>query len=171
MKRRRVAIGGMALIEDLPRLGDVLDNTNWIQRGWTFQEHMFLKRSLIFLEDRVVVQCKRRWVDESIDFDYCGRRLHHAKSLERSSLPTTELSSSYGVSFDYPLFVECFCRLELTYNSNTLDACKGTIAWPEKNGVQFFWATTIECGSGGLDFEAQDLERRPDYPSWSWLGW
>jgi hypothetical protein len=163
--QKRVPIGSMGLIEALPPLGVELEKTRWTQRGWTFQEHIFSKRCLIFLENRVVFQCNRGWIDESIDFDYCGRRLSEAKASTRLSLPA-EKDEFYFLDF-----VECFCKLELTYDSDTLNACKGTMAWFERNGTRFFWATPTNNMLGGLDFEAEGLKRRVDYPTWSWLGW
>jgi len=168
MSQHRVSFGSMALIEPLPPLGTELENARWTQRGWTFQEHIFSRRCLIFLENRVVFQCNDGWTDESIDFDYRGRGLRHAKASTRMSLPAL---SPRGENFSFLPFVECFCKLELTYDSDALNACRGVIAWLEQNDTEFFWATPTNRMLAGLDFGTEALERRPDYPSWSWLGW
>ena len=165
MSQHRVSIGNIALMEALPPLGAELKNARWTQRGWTFQEQIFSRRCLFFLENRVVFQCKDGWIDESIDCDYSGRILKQAITLTRMSLPASR------DEFDFLCFVECFCRLELTYDSDTLKACTGVIAWLEQKGTQFFWATPTDRILDGLDFETKGLERRPGYPSWSWLGW
>ena len=165
LSQHRVSIGKIALIEALPPLGAELENSRWSQRGWTFQEHIFSRRCLFFLQSRVVFQCHGGWIDESIDCDYSGLILEQAIILTRMSLP----ASKYR--FDFLCFVECFCRLELTYDSDTLKACSGVIAWLEQKGTQFFWATPTHRIVDGLDFETKGLERRPGYPSWSWLGW
>ncbi|KAI4947623.1 hypothetical protein J4E91_006443 [Alternaria rosae] len=165
MSQQRMSIRGTALIEALTPPGAALENARWTQRGWTFQEHIFSRRCLIFLNDRVVFQCNRGWNDESINFDYSGRRIRKAKASIRMSLPASR------DNFDFLSFVECFCKLELTYDSDALNACRGVIAWLEQNGTQFFWATPISRMLDGLDFESEGLERRPDYPSWCWLGW
>lgn len=163
--QHRVSIGSMALVEALPPPGAELENARWTQRGWTFQEHIFSRRCLIFLDSRVVFQCNRGWIDESITFDYSGQRLRHTKASIRMTLPAN------ADKFDFLSFVECFCKLELTYDSDTLNACRGVIAWLEQNGAQFFWATPTNHMLDGVDFETGGLERRPEYPSWSWLGW
>jgi hypothetical protein len=165
MSQKRVPIGNMGLIEALPPLGAELENTRWTQRGWTSQEHIFSRRCLIFLENRVIFQRNRGWIDESIEFDYCGwQGVDEAKASTRLSLPADR------DEFEFLRFVECFCKLELTYDSDTLNSCKGTIAWLEKNGTRFFWATPTSNMLDGLDFEAGGLKRRLDYSSWAWLG-
>jgi len=168
MAQHRVSFGSMALIEPLPPLGSDLENARWTQRGWTFQEHIFSKRCLIFLENRVVFQCSNGWNDESIDLDYQGKGFRHVQASTRMSLAALPVR---GSSFDFLSFVECFCQLELTYDSDALNACRGVIAWLEQDDMQFFWATPTNRMLAGLDFGTEALERRLDYPSWSWLGW
>ncbi|KAK3612767.1 hypothetical protein LTR56_028250, partial [Elasticomyces elasticus] len=165
VSQRNVELGSLGLVEALRPFGLDLELARWTQRGWTFQEHIFSRRCLIFLENRVVFQCNRGWIDESIDFDYGGRRLSRAKASTMLSLPASE------DGFYCSDFVECFCKLELTYDSDTLNACKDTVSWLEQNGTEFFWGTPTNDLIGGLDFGAERLERRDQYPSWSWLGW
>ena len=59
-KQRTECVQGMILANELPQLEDVIKQSYWNTRGWTFQEKQLCKKHLIFCCTHVLVPTQRR---------------------------------------------------------------------------------------------------------------
>lgn len=57
--QRTECVQGMILANELPQLKDILKQSYWNTRGWTYQEKELCKRSLVFCRTHVFFQCNR----------------------------------------------------------------------------------------------------------------
>ena len=49
---------GLPMISAIASMGDLLDDSTWITRGWTFQEYLLSKRLLIFTQRLAFFKCR-----------------------------------------------------------------------------------------------------------------
>jgi hypothetical protein len=53
-KQAKAQFEQISLLEGLPPFAVELHQSNWTHRAWKFQEHLFSKRCLIFLQNRIL---------------------------------------------------------------------------------------------------------------------
>ncbi|KAF2111808.1 heterokaryon incompatibility protein-domain-containing protein [Lophiotrema nucula] len=174
--QQRARVGYYSLIEALPSVTPEFQAAPWSHRGWTSQEHLFSSRCLLFLENRILYQNLAKWLDESIDFSYTKKYRYRFEHLPRLALFNDfgdDGFSAYDATLDtFYNFVESYFALQLTHAEDILNACQGTMAWFGRAcGYQFLWATPTNDLHQGLTFRVSNQQRRPGFPSWSWLGW
>jgi hypothetical protein len=68
--------------------------------------------------------------------------------------------------------VETYFRLDLTYDSDIINACQGTLnSFTANNNLLFYWAMPTFDLVFSLTFLVENCVRREGMPSWSWVGW
>jgi len=150
--------------------------TTWNTRAWTFQERLMSKRSLIFVDSRVVFQCRKATWSEEMDYE----AQHPTWNLDM-------VGSPFALFKENPLrryssFVELYSSRRLTHLSDKLAAfsgmeatLRGPLAASFHYGLPdsyFDWALLWELKpkerSKGYEV---DRKHREIFPSWSWSGW
>ncbi|KAG5763050.1 hypothetical protein H9Q72_008843 [Fusarium xylarioides] len=147
---------------------DTLQFSTWNTRGWTFQERLLSRRSLIFTNKQVYwccdafarsysFGCYDEWDDNAAKF-----------SLE---------------SFD--TYITQFSERKFTYPSDVLPAFLGIIRrFEHLNNEKIHWGLNASTFDQALTWKygqsrrvetytyvSGGLTRSVPYPSWSWLGW
>lgn len=171
---------------------DVITQSAWMKRGWTFQEACFSRRRLFFTPEQVTFECAKMTAQEVL------------KMPLRYGTPGCTLKPLFGLHLSnvsgeetrpFSYFIEEYSRRMLTYESDALSAFSGILHALEqgKQRLYHLWAIEIKlcvgstCRTTGRQShctcppamsllwdhkQGYDLSyRRHDYPSWSWLGW
>lgn len=143
--------------------------SKWSSRGWTLQEEILSRRRLFFTNAGIQIVCSyssHSMVNEDI-FD---------KSwwLRFDTSERSILEKSRGI-------LQAYTARELTYASDALNAIVGVFnafhkqqsSWNHIWGVPYFTEERYRDSDVvmAIDWLGHDLERRPEYPSWSPLGW
>jgi Heterokaryon incompatibility protein (HET) len=121
----------------------ILSQAKWATRGWTYQEHMLSRRSLIFTNSEILFHCGTetyREYSSSIWREVSFLNWGDSDSIgDQSSIATTYLRHMVGMpeegtlykreSFlsDYERCVMEYSRRELSYDSDALNAFAGMI--------------------------------------------
>lgn len=194
-------LGSVAEVQN-PGQENTVDNlhgrllaTRWATRGWTFQEHIFSKRSIVFLDTAIFwdCQCSVWWsknqtslqVETDCESQGITPRFDEETQDTEGSLPR-RLTSCFAPDLD--LYRELVCR----YNHRDLTEPQDAI--PAFSGVldvftQFFhgdfisglpelildsvllWQPFRKAKRRIAAPSAQCLAPESPLPSWSWIGW
>ncbi|KAN0098802.1 Heterokaryon incompatibility protein (HET) domain containing protein [Hyaloscypha variabilis] len=180
----------------------IIDDSKWNSRGWTYQEKLFSHRMLLFTEEQVLYWCGRNlWCEDTVletddarvryeDTPLYRFRVHNNPSV--AFLKQAEESSRISMFEEYANIVSEFCRRDLFFEGDILDAFAGLLrsfrdfhnAGPHNfeycfglPSVCFDLAIqwTPPAGSRGLrkrnaEFRSASGATTP-FPSWSWTGW
>ncbi|KAH7147098.1 heterokaryon incompatibility protein-domain-containing protein [Dactylonectria estremocensis] len=156
--------------------------SKWAERGWTFQEQILSKRSILFLDHEVFWDCQHAlWDEYKLDPDLAGSPNSYvtpynemARRLQSNSWP------------DFSLYIELVCLYnsrQLTDPGDALSAFSGIL-----NRLGRSYPGGFVSGMPRLFLDAALLwqpfsrpERRTQenggitpirhLPSWSWCGW
>ncbi|KIW03915.1 uncharacterized protein PV09_04758 [Verruconis gallopava] len=146
----------------------------WHARAWTYQERLLSSRKLCFFENTYFWECGlTHWTediaaeadDQTVD-NFYFRSLADATSGVIEDNPFPDLQQ-------YCDLVEEYCTRQIGLDTDALNACSAILArlrpsWPggfHFGLPEFFFDITM------LWILIKPLERRPEFPSWSWLGW
>ncbi|KAF5689989.1 hypothetical protein FDENT_4148 [Fusarium denticulatum] len=163
---------------------DTLQFSTWNTRGWTFQERLLSRRSLIFTNKQVYWCCDgTTWEEESL-LDVPGSTAF-ARSYSFGCYDEWDDNEAKFSLESFDTYITQFSERKFTYSSDVLPAFLGIIRrFEHLNNEKIHWglnASTFDqdltwkygqsrrdeaytCVSGGST-------RSVPYPSWSWLGW
>jgi hypothetical protein len=172
----------------IPRSNTCIDNIRqsaWASRGWTLQEEYFSKRRLYFTEEQVVYVCNAD-----------ARMEEGGTNILKQVFSTMESSLPHGRGFNklYRTNIEVAMRLleeytnrSLSYESDALNAITGALnTFRLKDPpVYHIWGVPFAKDPRNRHSPKKTLRmqialhwchlkpvpRRPDFPSWSPLGW
>ena len=191
--QRQVQVLNLAIPK--PCLEDVLSNTRWDTRGWTFQETFLSRRLLYFTSHQVYFQCSCNICCEDTlgedqnpdEFVHNSTNLWNPKGRHANE-PDTDygelplLRSRYTDEDEairaYSTFVSYYLRRELSFASDILNAFDGLL-----HMFEYSMSTGFIVGLPERWFDHAILwqlygpgNRRTgntvhDFPSWSWAGW
>lgn len=194
-------LGSMADVESpvqsmsVGSLHEQLLVSRWASRGWTFQEHMFSKRSIVFLERTIFwdCQCSVWWPGRQVT-DYptaeCEGQVI-AADLSEGVHGTDRTLSQRLTPFFGPilaLYPELVCRYnhrDLTYPQDALTAFSGVLdafipsfhcgfitglPTPVLDSV-LLWQPRSKAKRRVAAFSDPNLTPPSPLPSWSWIGW
>ncbi|KAF2804646.1 HET-domain-containing protein [Mytilinidion resinicola] len=171
-----------------------LEDTTWNRRGWTMQERVLARRSLIFTDEQVYWACSDATFFED---SFCELAFPRFQFFSRRSAELNLKSSArtYSEHRDpkerswatYTLLVRRYSKRLLSFEGDGHDAFAAILqALEAGSGETFIWglpASHFELGLSWTTFEGQQrrteastlpmtsLKRRVHFPSWSWLGW
>lgn len=201
--------GSFALVGSLPTAHEVIRNSIWATRGWTYQEAVLPRRLLIFTDYQAHLVCPAQIWCEDKAFD----RGESTETITNQPVPV--LSQIFETKRyrrgatdlrDTLRHFEQFSTRDLTYEGDALDAIRGLLSRcpfytyygvllqryfyddepspPKKDTslesssrhkqrattlpVEFFQSLWFFFEPSENNFE---VRRRPEFPSWSWLGW
>jgi Heterokaryon incompatibility protein (HET) len=191
-------VGNQLLVSTLPELSSVLQNTIWATRGWTYQEAILSRRCLFFTEFQVYFLCAAMSCCEAVISRIDDTTLSSASNgmlteeLFREDLSSIMRDSKTSELQRLSQHITLYSRRHLTYSKDSLDAFRGILSRSQLYnyyGIPFAPRDSSDsfknCQDMDLAFakglywlhgmntpgmEAV-LSRRPEFPSWSWLGW
>jgi hypothetical protein len=194
-KQQCVRLGDFFLASTMAHAGWLLKGSKWATRGWTYQEGLLSKRRLIFTDQQVLYECNGMHCAEALEISLDAL---HTKRRDRFrvNVPTGSfaIKTPGSVAEDLMDYVDEYCRKDLSYSGDVLNALQGILRLfegcspPLYNlyGVPFrtrahlkkFHGSEPEHGSsneaflmGLMWYHAEMGERRRGFPSWSWAGW
>lgn len=167
-------------------LGDSL----WCKRGWTLQEKVFSRRSLIFSLKQVYWECQEgTWCEDSVwETKHSPTAFRHCFGAGNDfRRPWSSRGDKLDVS-PYRELIEQYSTRSLTFSSDALDAFAGILSALEREtGQHFIWALPTSFLGEALLWECYGSPERRlgpcavrfsdgrvtkyNFPSWSWLGW
>ncbi|KAG4438243.1 hypothetical protein IFR05_006271 [Cadophora sp. M221] len=163
---------------------DLVKDSEWYKRGWTFQELAFSKRRLIFTPNDVIWECSQTmWREYWGKAEYIGGQFPPMSSrwLTTWRDPGTDVLVQYGE------MVEGFTKRKLTFSDDILDAFTGIlVALSKRFRSRFICGLPMTFIDSALLWQPalneakfsrrvrQDEDGKamvPYLPSWSWAGW
>lgn len=167
VKYQAHACGGVLVaIPGRPSLS--IQKSRWVSRGWTYQEAVLARRRLVFTQDQVYFECCSTNCCESIysPLDFLHRNDKASfRNFVRSGHFTgfnsiTGFRSFSSIQCDtqptfteYLVHVENFSQRELSHQSDSLNAFRGTI---RKYG-HMFMGSLCQIWGLGLRYDDKDL--------------
>jgi hypothetical protein len=151
--------------------------STWGTRGWTYQEGLFSRRKIIFVNDSVRWECcHSTWHEESDLPSLSTSNNNKLSALQRLSLATIPDLR------DFFVLVEGYNSRDLTYPSDALSAFSGissavssifTDGFIYGMPVIFFHISLMWQPYRSLTRRSWDdgTGRLQYFPSWSWIGW
>ena len=166
------------MASNLTDLGGVIYTSDWSQRGWTFQEGVLSGRRLCFHTSGVFLHCKEEILHdilESVDDD------ERVKTPWRNSDQVQYVSlwiSPEARAWDFGIYarmVWTYSPRALTLSADAHDAIAGVLGRMTRSMNMSFIGGLPEGDFFNAllwDYESEVIiPRRPQFPSWSWLGW
>lgn len=169
--QRTECVQGMILANELPQLEDVIKQSYWNTRGWTFQEKQLCNKHLLFCNTHVLFECNRTVFKED-----SGLR-DHATFAGGAYRIRAERQPNWH---SYRRAVVEYTKRNLSYEFDALNAFQGvaSLLQPAFKGDFPFGLPEMELDIALLWQPDSHLRRRvnpdtkaPLLPSWSWLGW
>ena len=164
-------VQGMVLANELLPLEDIMTQSYWNTRGWTYQEKELCKRFLIFWKTHVFFQCNRTVYKED-----SGLR-NHAIRGGRALRIRGERQPIWN---SYRRAVVEYTKRTLSYDSDVVNAFQGIASLLQLafKGDFLFGLPETELDIALLWQPTSVIRRRVDpetraplFPSWSWAGW
>ncbi|KAF5620795.1 tol [Fusarium sp. NRRL 52700] len=163
---------------------DTLQFSSWNTRGWTFQERLLSRRSLIFTNKQVYWCCDgTTWEEESL-LDIPGSTAF-ARPYSFGCYDEWDDNEAKFSLESFDTYITQFSERKFTYPSDVLPAFLGIISrFEHLNNEKIHWglnastfdqALTWKYGQGRREemytYVSDGSTRSVPYPSWSWLGW
>jgi hypothetical protein len=143
----------------------------WHKRGWTYQERTLSNRNVVFFQGKVFWECRKAtWTED----------LANIPDGLSPSMSTRRKPDRYSFEFLQWPDLHQFAKLMglynsrlLTYQSDALAAFSSIISVLSRSFQGGFFHGTPELyfDFGLLWRPNTPSQRRPDFPSWSWVGW
>jgi hypothetical protein len=167
---------GPVVLEEIFRPDQLIQNSTWASRAWTYQEGCLSRRRLFFTEQGVSFWCGPM---------YCEESLSRSQSMNSSetgcdevpngivwTTPSIRSGSGQTVAEDV---IQQYQSRDMSFQSDALNACLGIL---KALDVTHFWGVAIQA----QDSEARRIElcwinrdadshERSAFPTWSWTRW
>ncbi|KAI0847401.1 HET-domain-containing protein [Daldinia vernicosa] len=167
-------INGVIILGGLPHPGDQLKESAWASRGWTYQEGFLSPRRLIFTDYEVSYLCDATCLAEHYKIPIDMILESSIYSCQPFMLPQFKDPWSIdedNISIVHQVIME-YSRRQLGYPADALRAMSGVIQLLELKGIVFIWGVAIyERVPMIYWYHNHPTKRRPNFPSWSFLGW
>ncbi|KAF4946285.1 hypothetical protein FGADI_11311 [Fusarium gaditjirri] len=163
---------------------DTLQFSSWNTRGWTLQERLLSRRSLIFTNKQVYWCCDgTTWEEESL-LDIPGSTAS-ANSHSFGCYDEWDDNEAKFSPESFDIYITQFSERKFTYPSDVLPAFLGIIRrFEHLNNEKIHWGLNASTFDQALAWK-YGRSRRDEmytfafggstcsvpYPSWSWLGW
>ncbi|OJD33178.1 uncharacterized protein BKCO1_32000106 [Diplodia corticola] len=193
--RRSFKIGDYVLMScwEESSLAHGLRQSKWMERGWTYQEALLSQRRLFFTDYCYLHDCGKCYIegDESKRFESW---VNSPTLVNHGRMKSQSKWMGYNISTTLPdacARIEEYSKRNLSYQSDSLNAITGVLQTLELSdppihhyyGVPMLQPSEREAepSTSNMDGFVQSLrwslnasadkKRRPDFPSWSWVGW
>jgi hypothetical protein len=183
----KLQLGKHTLVSAMWCARQVVPQTTWSARAWTYQEAVLSRRKLIFTDEQVYFQCFNSAFCESLAPESNDMIPMFQPAIEPPVGQVSEIQALRS-------FIEAYSSKTLSYESNILNAIMGIFRTFEsgKNPIFTFCGVPIllpmsitgkpierslEAGFVTALYWKPDVScrtkiiPRPGFPSWSWTGW
>ena len=161
---------------------EVLEDSNWATRAWTFQEGELSTRRLCFAESGIFLICREEIFHDLLEVDRSDERVKC--NLDPSGIHYLALGFDLDMqcwNFDiYARMVASYSHRSMTFPSDAFDAMAGAICRISENlNTNFVAALPAHDIFNALLWLNHDNSfisnaeggPHPGFSTWSWLGW
>lgn len=173
-------VSGLHFVGTEPTLEDVLVESIWKKRAWTYQEYVLSKRMLVFSKTQAYYSCEQSACAE----DY----VHTVSATGKQELHAPVSEEQFAVSVDrllnfpeyWPTLIREYSKRDLSFESDGLNAAAGVIAAYSVGSKSSFICGLPLTGLfeySMLWYPSGPMRRRgpcatgESFPTWSWVGW
>lgn len=187
--RSKITVNGVTLVARESHFDDYVRRSVWASRGWTYQEHFFSRRCLIFTDEQVLFQCRAMFRSEGLHED-----LDAAIDPDQTVLLCP-------ADWNFTTHVQKFSGRYLTYDFDILRAAAGLFhsLTEGEAPVEQYWGMPLRWAAFHIrpnvmhNYSRNDVAgaflrgllwhpdrerlwpehnlQRAGFPSWSWAGW
>jgi hypothetical protein len=170
-------LGPMQLVSFIS-LNDIVVNSPWAQRGWTFQEGCLSNRKLIFTDHGVIFMCYGMQCWENIEQDFQPEVDGYSSGVISRADQIIPNIKNRGHEEWTNIILEEYSRRTLSFDEDALQACLGIL---RGFNVTHYWGVKI---TNAIDLSMQEqirplamdlywrnykpTNRREGFPTWSW---
>jgi hypothetical protein len=164
-------VQNILLANETPHLDEILRQSYWSTRGWTYPENELSRRCLIFGENQVYFRCNRNEFKEDSGFRDVARGKNRALRIRGEKHPIWN---------SYRRAVKNFTKRAFSDERDVVHAFQGvaSLLQPAFKGNFLFGLPETELDAALLWQPYSSARRRIDnttgsplFPSWSWAGW
>lgn len=196
-KQMKTQIGDFDVYNTMPRLGHAISRTTWNSRGWTYQEAVLSRRCIFLTEHQAYFVCQSSMRCESVTIFKLAETQQTSETMRRGSIAHAISQAEPRDSIKSPIeeltdhITEYNCR-DLRFEADVLDAFRGMLA---RSTLYIFYGVPLAVDlsiilpqesqydrgfAKGLCWhrhprsqirQRRALQRRQNFPSWSWCGW
>ncbi|KAI0116349.1 HET-domain-containing protein [Nemania sp. FL0031] len=134
------------------RLDDAYQNCVWRTRGWTFQEGLCSRRSLVITADQVFWSCETASCCETIAFEDFPTTVKPGDSVWQVLSGHPVFGDLSGANFSYgelQSMVAAYNKRQLSVQGDILNAFAGVLNRVSRDsGHEFYWGHTVSCMFG-----------------------
>ncbi|KAF4630652.1 hypothetical protein G7Y89_g7491 [Cudoniella acicularis] len=152
-----------------------IEASNWMSRGWTYQEGLLSRRRIFFTEDQIYFECDARHCFESTG---CLQNNVFWEASQKARI--FSIGGRAVGRHDFYKTVNQYSGRKLTYESDILNGVWGVLRTfcDTKYPIIHYWGVPVYAKQSGYDCIAgftwdlvRPAQRRAGFPSWSWSGW
>ena len=165
------------MASSLTDLGDVIYTCDWSQRGWTFQEGVLSGRRLCFDTAGVFLHCKEEILHDIVESTDTEQRIKTPFNSDQLQYISHWISPE-ARAWDFVIYarmVMTYSPRDLTFPADAHNAVAGVLSRMTRSMKMSFVGGLPEGDFFNAllwDYERAEICcRRPQFPSWSWLGW
>lgn len=164
-------IQGMLLSNELNYLHEIMSESVWNTRAWTYQERELSKRCLFFTKNCVYFSCNQMVCKEDSGLRNVGLWSEKHKRVRAERHPIWN---------NYRRAVKKFTQRTFTFDEDVINAFEGIVSLlqPAFKSDFLYGLPETELDVALLWQPASGIRRRIDkstgeplFPSWSWAGW
>ncbi|RAL06647.1 HET domain protein [Aspergillus homomorphus CBS 101889] len=170
-----------------PQIDIAMADSDWMKRGWTFDEYVRSNHLLVVTDDQLYFKCKKQDIILCEDMwyespDYLGTTMRKIELPSVDGLWGWNASDDEKGFFAYTLAVYEYFSRQMTQQKDLALGFDGWREFREKEiGKNLLYNLPVSEFARALCFELRGCERRKpgkDWsnnliytPSWSWQGW
>jgi Heterokaryon incompatibility protein (HET) len=192
-QQHRAVIGDRTLVSLPIEPSQLIENSKWNQRGWTYQEAVLSKRRVVFTDSEIYCQCYGITCAESTDVQLDKVQSGDFSQYERRDRHTVHVTFPYGVGSSQPLVLDRisdYSSRQFTNQGDILNGFLGILgSFKEKFDIEDCWGVPIfpkplypfsqdkdwNSSKGFLKgmfsvYTHYNIDgiRRQGFPTWSW---
>ncbi|KAI8635636.1 heterokaryon incompatibility protein-domain-containing protein [Xylariaceae sp. FL1651] len=181
---------------EIGEANEIVGDSKWFTRGWTFQEAILSPRWLVFTSEQVYWECRQgTWREDACwelpQYREKKQTVIHEPAFDNGAFQDLwTVSSVQKVDETYQCLVHSFAKRDLTRESDGLDAFRGILrAITQVSEIEFIWglprmflgvAITWPCARERpkrrtalchVELTEGGETVKSHFPSWSWVGW
>ncbi|KAH9225557.1 hypothetical protein K456DRAFT_1743320 [Colletotrichum gloeosporioides 23] len=185
--QRQLSVDDGAIIQIFPHTSAEIRSSIWAERGWTYQEGYLSSRRLIFTERQVSYLCNTMHCMETIkmplDLPEKDKKANISSFVDMIPSPPSSSETSKDKHWQQLKQTQLvnYTKRKLTEDSDSLNAVLGLFRALQTNGIRHLYGIPVRepprSSASGFEFslawhhEAVSLQRRAEFPSWTWSGW